>query len=346
LGVINQFKLHRKTEIGAKNKDQSKIKLMEKIKTLRQAIKVEWNKDEIEILSQKLDRCRKVLDSEILLDIRETALQTTQALEILSTTHIRTHNEMIAVVQQATSGTETILHEKLQVLDDTSRQIHSETVNVVNAFIEQLRNGQLFPSLPGVLYQADPSLKSPALNGHASIENAVLGALTFRMMYEREAEINGNYEQTFNWIFEDPKTCGKPWANFQKWLREDSGCYWIEGKAGSGKSTLMKFISANPKTQELLKEWAGECELMTGSYFFWLAGTSLQRNQEGLLRALLHTILSKRRDLTSRVFSRLYDNVIDRVNWRLGSQLQIVKESPLLRNVQHAQIVMYSMSPD
>ncbi|PMD38598.1 hypothetical protein L207DRAFT_461057, partial [Hyaloscypha variabilis F] len=132
------------------------------------------------------------------------------------------------------------------------------------------------------------------------------------MMCEREAEIDGTYEQTFNWIFEDPKACGKPWANFQKWLREDSGCYWVEGKAGSGKSTLMKFISANPKTQELLKEWAGECELMTGSYFFWLAGTSLQKNQEGLLRALLHTILSKRRGLISRVFPKLYDILLTR----------------------------------
>jgi hypothetical protein len=312
LGVINQFKLHRKAEIDAKKKDQSKIKLMDKIKTLGQAIKFEWSKDKIEVLSKKLDRCRKVLDSEILLDIRETTLQTTQALETLSTTHIRTHNEMLAVVQQATSGTETILHEKLQVLDDTSRQIHGEIVNLVNAFIEQLRNGQLFPSLPGRLYQSDPSLKSPALNGHARIENAVLGALTFRMMCEREAEIDGTYEQTFNWIFEDPKARGKPWANFQKWLREDSGCYWVEGKAGSGKSTLMKFISANPKTQELLKEWAGECELMTGSYFFWLAGTSLQKNQEGLLRALLHTILSKRRGLISRVFPKLYDILLTR----------------------------------
>src|SRR6187402_1080118 len=87
---------------------------------------------------------------------------------------------------------------------------------------------------------------SPALNGYARIENTVLGALAFRMMRDREAEIDDTYEQAFNWIFEDPKVCGKPWANLQKWLHEDSGCYWVEGKAGSRKSTLMKFISANP----------------------------------------------------------------------------------------------------
>lgn len=270
------------------------------VRSLHQAIKMEWSKDKIEALSKKLDKCRKVLDSEILLDIRATARQTAQALETLSTDHRITHTEMITVMQRATSGTETILHNQ------------NETINAINSFLGQLRDGHLFPPLPDILYEKDPSFKSAALNGHARIEDALLAALTFRMMFEREAEIRDTYERTFRWIFEDPKERGKPWDNFQTWLREDSGCYWIEGKAGSGKSTLMKFISTHPKTQELLRDWAGKSELITGSYFFWLAGTSLQKNQEGLLRSLLHTILSKRRDLISRVFPKLYNVLIAR----------------------------------
>lgn len=119
-----------------------------------------------------------------------------------------------------------------------------------------------------MLYQADPSLKFPALNGHARIENAVVNALTFRMMYDRETEIGATYQQAFSWIFEDPEERGKPWANFQEWLRKGSGCYCIEEKAGSGKSTLIKYVFEHIKTRELLREWAGESELVIGSYFF------------------------------------------------------------------------------
>ena len=96
--VSNKFQNDRKAVMDNTKKDHSKIKIMEKIKTLGQAIKVEWSKDEIEALSKELDTCRKVLDSEILLDIRETALQTTQGLETLSTIYIMMRNEMIAVV--------------------------------------------------------------------------------------------------------------------------------------------------------------------------------------------------------------------------------------------------------
>lgn len=98
LSVSNKLKNDRKAVMDNTKKDHSKIKIMEKIKTLGQAIKVERSKDEIEVLSKKLDTCHKVLNSGILLDIRETALQTTQGLETLSTIYIRMHNEMIAVV--------------------------------------------------------------------------------------------------------------------------------------------------------------------------------------------------------------------------------------------------------
>ncbi|KAK0710649.1 hypothetical protein B0H67DRAFT_601622 [Lasiosphaeris hirsuta] len=70
-----------------------------------------------------------------------------------------------------------------------------------------------------------------------------------------------------------------------------SGAYWIEGKAGSGKSTLMKYLLNRDETAQLLNQWAGDKELFTGSYFFWSMGTSLQKSQDGLLRTILFQLL-------------------------------------------------------
>ncbi|KUJ13186.1 uncharacterized protein LY89DRAFT_591281, partial [Mollisia scopiformis] len=165
----------------------------------------------------------------------------------------------------------------------------------------------LFPTLPDILTEADPSLKSAALNGYDAIENAVLAALYFRRMEIREAQVQEANKDTCSWIFEDPEEHQKPWSNFVRWLREETGCYWIEGKAGCGKSTLMKFLRSDARTLNALKEWTGSDELITASYFFWMAGTALQKNQEGLLRSLLHTILTRRRDLIARVFPRQYN---------------------------------------
>ena len=150
-------------------------------------------------------------------------------------------------------------------LEDTVGRRHNEVLN--NLFIDQLQSGQLFPVLPELLYQADPSLKFPALNGHTQIEDAVLQALTFRTMFIREAEIAHSHLRTFDWIFEDLGCHQRPWANLRNWLETGTGCYWIEGKAGSGKSTLMKYISTHPKTRKALKKWAGSSVTVDGILF-------------------------------------------------------------------------------
>ena len=89
-------------------------------------------------------------------------------------------------------------------------------------------------------------------------------------------------------------------------VHEDSGCYWVQGKAGSGKRTLMKFIAASEKTPEALHEWTGPRQLITRSHFFWHAGTELQKNVQGLFRTLLYQIFTQRRDLISQVFPGRY----------------------------------------
>ncbi|ROV90353.1 hypothetical protein VMCG_09737 [Cytospora schulzeri] len=80
---------------------------------------------------------------------------------------------------------------------------------------------------------------------------------------------------------------------FLKWLRSGRGVFYISGKAGAGKSTLMKFLSQEEKTRQELQAWAESDgkQLILACFFFWNSGDQLQKSLEGLYRAMLWDIL-------------------------------------------------------
>lgn len=80
------------------------------------------------------------------------------------------------------------------------------------------------------------------------------------------------------------------WCNFSTWLRSNDNIFWVQGKPGSGKSTLMKFIINNGNTKALLDSWNQNTLVL--SYFFWKIGSESQNSIKGLLCSLLHDILS------------------------------------------------------
>jgi hypothetical protein len=130
----------------------------------------------------------------------------------------------------------------------------------------------------------------------------ILNALWFRSIDDRREAVPNAHQKTFQWIYENPVSWNKPWDSFSEWLRFGRGCYWIEGKAGSGKSTLMKYLQENTRTIHALKDWAGSSELIIGSFFFWYAGTPVQKSQVGLLRSLLLDVLERRTELVPILF--------------------------------------------
>ncbi|KAK3348820.1 hypothetical protein B0T25DRAFT_581897 [Lasiosphaeria hispida] len=101
------------------------------------------------------------------------------------------------------------------------------------------------------------------------------------------------YPKTFAWIFDDNIS---GWHSFSSWLKSDQDwIYWISGKAGSGKSTLMKFIidnhdSTGHGTVTRLRYILGDDALVV-SFFLWAIGTKEQRTMRGILCGLLHDIL-------------------------------------------------------
>jgi hypothetical protein len=121
----------------------------------------------------------------------------------------------------------------------------------------------------------------------------LINRLKFPSIEDRHERIAVAYRKTFEWIFHDPKAEHKPWTNYIEWLQTGHGIYWITGKAGSGKSTLMKHLYADPRTLSFLKNWAPNVQLLTAAFFFWNSGTKIQMSQMGLLRSLLYQVLIK-----------------------------------------------------
>ena len=120
-----------------------------------------------------------------------------------------------------------------------------------------------------------------------------LGSLYFPDLHARQEEIAEAHKQTFEWIFHKSSPKAHLWHNFADWLESGHGTYWICGKAGSGKSTLMSFMCQDSRTEAALKIWSGTNEILIPSFFFWNAGTELQKSSRGLLRSLIYQILEK-----------------------------------------------------
>jgi hypothetical protein len=118
-------------------------------------------------------------------------------------------------------------------------------------------------------------------------------------MDDRHEEVAETWGNTFEWAYHDPKS-DHPWSSFTSWLREDNGIYWISGKAGSGKSTLMRYLFDNPRTVDELRVWGGKTQVDIAGFFFWNSGTTDQRSLTGL-RSLLFRILRQRQRLVPLV---------------------------------------------
>lgn len=116
----------------------------------------------------------------------------------------------------------------------------------------------------------------------------VISSLHFPDMQSRRNSIDEAFPETYEWALKEDT------SGLRTWLRTGSDIYWVAGKAGSGKSTLMKFLGNDKRTLEHLSEWSGSREdliLIRVECYFWYLGSTLQRSVEGLFRTVLYQIL-------------------------------------------------------
>lgn len=138
------------------------------------------------------------------------------------------------------------------------------------------------------------------------LQKQFIGIFRYDSMFDREAGVAEAHPDTLNWIFKDPSAENRRWDNFGQWLQSKDQLYWITGKMGSGKSTLMKYISEDlpaSSTSKIgkrrrctpyLRRWARDQPLFIVTFYFWAGSsdkTRIQTSVEGLYRTLLVQIL-------------------------------------------------------
>jgi hypothetical protein len=73
----------------------------------------------------------------------------------------------------------------------------------------------------------------------------VLGSLHFDQIRMRHSDVKHAHRNSYEWILSGDQRRDMP--SFPAWLRSGHGMFWITGKAGSGKSTLVKFLCNQPR---------------------------------------------------------------------------------------------------
>lgn len=91
-------------------------------------------------------------------------------------------------------------------------------------------------------------------------------------------------ENTGIWLLQD--------SEYQQWLDQRHGVFWIKGDPGVGKSTIMKTISRHAIKDE---------NIIVVSYFFHGTGALVQRDILGMIRSLLHQLMGQSPDLCSKI---------------------------------------------
>ncbi len=112
----------------------------------------------------------------------------------------------------------------------------------------------------------------------------ILASLRTKDMKERERQIERAHTYTFDWVFTDPA------AGFQECMESDYGIFWIKGKPGSGKSSLMKYILNNARTRQALSS-RDRTILSMPAFFFHDRGQETQKSFQGLLRSILFQLI-------------------------------------------------------
>ncbi|KAK1713466.1 hypothetical protein BDP67DRAFT_435703 [Colletotrichum lupini] len=292
------------------------------------AFKATWNRHKIESLRSEVASLNQNLNTALLNSLRDYATKSEgQQIAIL---------ERLDIIQEESTGAfkSTSLNED----EDTAwyapgdaviafivRSLDAEPEERQKSAVE-LRRGvlqRIHLTTASVNYNEDGD-RPPIIisrNRETRLRAVFLASFAYKVMDDRHSRIIEAHQETFRWIFEHPSAGFEKWSNFKDWLKSDSKLYWITGKAGSGKSTLMKFIcspvskyhSQNTtdtpvsrgarfeRCRNDLMEWAGSRPLIIASSYFWASGNELEASPKGLYMSLIFQILQHCPEIIPRV---------------------------------------------
>ncbi|CAG8981479.1 hypothetical protein HYALB_00003050 [Hymenoscyphus albidus] len=246
--------------------------------SFQKAIKSAWSEREITDLKARLLGFREVLDSRLLFSIRENiATETMQASSRFDNLDRQTQQILISILESSSATTSEISRDiraqmkgqtiafaqilsRIESLNQNNHRTSRSTIfHDVSAELPDMFRSNDEEGIQGITADIEMLDVSDAaeLKVRKAVHNSILESLRFPTMSSRYDDVLEAHPQTFEWALEQsPKDTLHEWSNLADWLEGSDGFYWISGKAGSGKSTLMKHIYDDYRTHEGLKVWA------------------------------------------------------------------------------------------
>lgn len=154
-------------------------------------------------------------------------------------------------------------------------------------------------------------------------------------MEDRSKDIDPAVEGTCEWLLRH--------ETYQQWAASDRSLLWIKGKPGSGKSTLLQYALENVREQ--MPADVRDTTVVL-SFFFHGRGSELQKTPLGLLRSLLHQVLSKVPDALSALVDTFQQRCTaagqtgENWNWH-PRELQDFFRSSLPKVLEHRSVLIF-----
>lgn len=259
---------------------------------LRGTIEKAWLKQRkaktIGELKVALDEYKKTLDSKILIDTRQLLGALGAEQEGQSKQLNQQLSQISSDLKACQSGFAVQLRSEIDKYITTNEAQHEVTRDHITNAMQDLNLSQTERLSEQRRQQHDRQQHEQFLN-----------SLWFRDMHTRMNDVAESHPETFHWMFEDNAI--RPWDSFCTWLQGDDRLYWINGKAGSGKSTLMKFLVNDSRTGDLLAQSSSGKLPVIVQFYFWLSGSEMQRSFKGFLCSIIYQLINEDDQLVAKL---------------------------------------------
>ncbi|EXL96734.1 hypothetical protein NOF04DRAFT_9406 [Fusarium oxysporum II5] len=298
LSKVSQECINAATEL--KKESQTLTKRCQKgkmFKAVYSAFRAESHKTKLNQLNESLKKCKELMETELLLKICDqntaTAQQQSQGFQSLATD---VQNLIFKIAEGFTRVEQLVSIEAQVTRDAINTHVTSEfkalgikniTDNQRQRLLKSLKPEEIRERYNSVLPSSDACFERV----FASYERVCRKDQEYKAweIYERAFADESDNESEKARFEEEVDEIDHIWECFSTWLQSDDILFWIRGKPGSGKSTLIKFVINNDNTKRLLGSWQPNTRLL--SHFFWKIGSEPQNSIKGLLCSLLHDLL-------------------------------------------------------
>ncbi|KAI6089580.1 hypothetical protein F4821DRAFT_268419 [Hypoxylon rubiginosum] len=260
------------TEMGKITPSNSSSRIHQRLHNLVSTGRRIWRHDRVEQMKKTLETCQRTMQDVVLVEMYDSG----RAEQLMR------RDEFAKLETRLQNFVQALAENRLQVSDllAENRTLHKETRDVVRKEILALRDAQVSDA---ELSRFKASLKFPMIN-------------------QRYNDVRPGHTKSFRWLFGEGmisnadttwhpewkkshlrKLRGKTFGDFDQWLKSESSSdlYWISGKPGAGKSTLMKYLCRQMEDRKIVDK-----PYVVIHHFFWLGTSRSQSRQNDLLSAV------------------------------------------------------------